>query len=427
MPRLLRCLPLVALLATGCDRKPEDPVFVYGLLQHLDGSPRPDVAVTLERTRQPSYEHPEHEGFRPYTEARSEGTGNVTLEVLHGDTLEEREYERLQYRFRLAAPLEEGHGVYTSFVFEDDVEIPPLRPWAPNLTVGRDAEGLALSFDAAPPVPPLPPSGRLLQWETGMSPDPVTLEPWTPYPVVQLHGPGGRLWEVHDAAAPWRPNPYQLEDFAGVEAQVRAVSMGTWVFRPLASNDSSVSFRVEWRGPRVPVPVGTLHPVSRGAPCTPAPVGEPCPYTDGSLRKVRTTQGEPGSGVDEVVLQWEAPIRPRHAVIRELELAQGGPPRLLFQVEGSLDGGSWSTLGSAPYENYDDVEIRAPRFSMALEYTQEDSPYGDGPLDVKSKARFVEVGLTGEVPVRFVRLRMFSDGGSWTLPIGALSEFSVFE
>ncbi|MCP3062838.1 hypothetical protein LXT21_29040 [Myxococcus sp. K38C18041901] len=427
MLRLLRPLPLFALLAVGCDRRPDDPIFVYGLLQHLDGSPRPDVALTLERTRQPSYERPEYVGFKPYTETLSEGAGNVTLEVLHGDAVEEREFELIQYRFRLAAPLEEGHGVYTSFVFDDDVEVPPLRPWAPNLTVGRDAEGLALSFGGAPPVPPLPPSGRLLQWETGMSPDPVRIEPWVPVPVVQLHGPGGRLWEVQDAAAPWRPNPYQLEDFAGVEAQVRAVSLGTWVFRPLASNDSSVSFRVEWRGPRVPVPQGTLHPVSRGASCTPAPEGEPCPYTDGSLSKVRTTQGETDTGVDEVVLQWEAPIRPRHAVIREVELYSGGPPKLLFQVEGSLDGGSWATLGSTPFENYDDVEIREPRFSMALDHTEEDSPYGDGPLDVKRPARFVEVALTGEVPVRFVRLRVFSDGGSWTLPISALSEVSVFE
>lgn len=429
MRHLLRSLPLLALVAAGCDRKPEDPIFVYGRLQHLDGSPNPDTTVTLERkvhTRS-GFIDPEAGEFERYGESRSERSGAFTLEVLYGDSIDERLSDFTQYRFRVAAPLEEGHGVFSSFVFYDDAELPPLRPWEPQLTLALGTEGPELSFASAPPPPALPVSAKLPEIYFQDNGDPTPVEPLTPYPVLQLHGPGGRVWEAHDPTSPWQANPYLLEDFPGVEAQVRSVTLGSWLFYPLAANSSSVSFRVEWRGPRVPVPNGSLRPVSRGAPCVPSPTGAPCPYTDGSLLTVRTDLTRANSGVGNVTLAWETAVRPRRAVIRDLQMLAGFEPIVHVLVEGSADGASWSTLADVPYVNFDRSSPFDPVFSTTIESTEADSPYGDGPLDMERKARFLDVPLTGDAPVRQVRLQVKTENRGTTILIYALAELSIFE
>lgn len=430
MRHLIPPLALLALLSsTGCERQPEDPVFVYGRLKHLDGSPSVDTPLMLERkvhTRAGMVD-PSAGPFEPYLESRSERTGDFTLEILYGDTQDDGFSDFVQYRFRVTPPLEDGHGVFSSFVFYDDVELPTLRPWAPHLALTRGAEGPELSFDAAPPPPPLPPSAKLPEVYSPDTQEPLYIEPLTPYPVVQLHGPGGRVWEAHDPASPWKPHPYLLEDFPGLEAQVRAVTLGSWNFYPLAANGSNVSYRVEWRGPRLPVPSGTLRPISRGAPCGPSPTGAPCPYTDGSLLLVRTDPDRDNSGVSDVTLEWETPIRPRRAVIRNLEVLTGYAPLMHVRVEGSLDGASWSTLAEVAYRNFDPDDLQGPLFSTTLESAEADSPYGDGPLDVQRKARFLDVPLSGDAPARLVRLQVKSEDGTSTLFIYALAELSVFE
>jgi|SRR5215217_4753106 len=430
MRHLLRPLALLALLSTGCERRPEDPIFVYGRLKHLDGSPSVDTPLTLERKvhLRSGILDPASEGpFEPYLESRSGRAGDFTLEVLYGDSIDEGSSDFVQYRFRVAAPLEDGHGVYSSFVFYDDVELPTLRPWATHLALTQGAEGPELSFDAAPPPPPLPASAKLPEIYFQDNGDPTYVEPLTPYPVVQLHGPGGRVWEAHDAASPWRPHPYLLEDFPGVEAQVRAVTLGSWNFYPLAANSSNVSYRVEWRSPRLPVPTGTLRPISRGTSCGPSPTGAPCPYTDGSLLLVRTAPDRDNTGVSGVTLEWETPIRPRRAVIRDLEVLAGYAPVMQVRVEGSLDGAAWSTLAEVAYRNFDPDDPHGPVFSTTLDSTEADSPYGDGPLDVQRKARFLDVPLSGDAPARRVRLQVKSPDGTSVFFIYALAELSIFE
>ncbi|WP_342377205.1 hypothetical protein NVS55_38045 [Myxococcus stipitatus] len=431
MRRLLPSLCLLALLGAGCDRMPEDPVFVYGNLQHLDGSPYANVPVALERKAysRAVYGPPSStpETFTPYAEFQSDQRGDYVLEVLSGDTTHDNVDGFTEYRFRVAAPLEQGHGVYTSFQFWDDAEVPPLRPWEPRLVVAPGQEGPVLSFAKAPPPPAKPYSAKLPQILLPGSLEMQEVDSLPPYPVVQLSGADGLLWEAHDPASPWQPNPYQLEDFPGVAAQVRAVSMGTWMFEPLGGSDSSVAFRVEWRGPREPLPPGTVRPVSRGAVCYPSPADGPCPYTDGSLRSVRTKPESRDSGVSEVVVSWEDAVRPRRIVLRNLEVVLGYDPSIHVLLEGSMDGSTWSPLADVLHQNFDPQSLFGIFVNIALDGTEDDSPYGDAPLDVLHRARFFDVPLAGDRPARHVRLRVESQDRSRTLPVFSLAELSVFE
>ncbi|MCP3102692.1 hypothetical protein LZ198_27835 [Myxococcus sp. K15C18031901] len=432
MRHLFLALPSLALLVSGCDRKPEDPVFVYGKLMHADGSPRADTPLPLERKIHIRSGRPPTEAENPfvlYAEQRSERSGHFTMEVLKGDAQDTQFNEFVDYRFRVSAPLEEGHGVYASFTFDDDVELPPMRTWEPHLVVRQEAEGPALSFDAAPPPPELPPSGRLMElYREGA--DPVPLAPTTPVPVLQLRGEGGLVWEAHDPGSPWRPSPYVLEDFEGVEAQVRAVTLGTWTFEPLGAGNSGVAFRVEWRGPRVPVAPGQLRPVSRGVACTPSWGEGACPYTDGSLARVKLNPApdDANPGARELVLYWETPVKPRRIVLRDLEvLTLGDEPRMLVVLEGSLDGYSWTPLADVLYENHDERDPSWDILRMTVDQTEKDSPYGDERLDLVRKARFLDVPLSGTVSVRHVRLTLFEEDRRYFGLLYSLSEFSVFE
>ncbi|WP_338873301.1 hypothetical protein [Myxococcus stipitatus] len=434
MRRLLQPLSLLALLSAGCDRNPEDPVFIYGTLQHLDGAPRANAPVTLERkpyTRPifgPSTEPPPvPEMFTPFGEFQSDTRGDYVLEVLSGETFDDRSQGYTEYRFRVATPLEQGHGVYTSFHFRDDVEVPPLRPWEPHLVVAQGQEGQVLSFVKAPPPPVTPVSAKVPEILTPESSELLPVGPLPPYPVLQLVGTDGLVWEAHDPASPWQTNPYQLEDFPGVSAQVRAVSMGTWIFEPLGSRDSSVAFRVEWRGPREPVSSGVLRPVSRGAVCYPSPADAPCPYTDGSLRIVRTKPESRDSGVDAVMFSWETPVRPRRIVLRNLEVATSLDSTMHVLMEGSMDGITWSPLADVLHQDYDPRSVFGFFVNIALEGTEGDSPYGDASLDVLRRARFFDVPLAGDTLVQHVRLRVRTKDQTFALPIYALSEVSVFE
>ncbi|QSQ12323.1 hypothetical protein [Myxococcus landrumensis] len=430
MRGLTHSLALLALLCTGCERMPEDPVFVYGTLQHLDGSPSAHAPVTLEHrpyTFDPYGPPSTPEPFTPFREFQSDNRGDYVLEVLAGEAAHDDTRGFTEARFRVAMPLEQGHGVFTSFRFDDDVELPPLRPWETRLVVSQGQEGPALSFAKAPPPLTQPFSAKLPQVVLPNGTEFQDIAPLVPVPVVQLLGPEGLVWEAHDPASPWQPNPYQLEDFPGVEAQVRSVTMGTWFFEPLGGSNSSVSFRVEWRGPRERVPSGTVRPVSRGATCYPSPVDAPCAYTDGSLRIVQTKPESRGSGVEEVVLSWETSVRPRRIVLRNLEVVTGYDPAMHVLMEGSMDGITWAPLADVLHQNFDPASPFGQVINIALEGTEADSPYGDSPLDVIRQARFFDMPLAGDVVVRHIRLRVRSQDTSRTLPVYALSELSVFE
>lgn len=444
MRRLLP-LSLLALTAAGCERMPEDPVFAYGRLLHGDGAPHGGAAVRVERTLlRDSWDYGVEQtvrDFQPYSEGRSEATGDYTLAFLHGEVVEEDNlnYTFTQYGFRAYAPLEEdGSGVFVSFSFRDDVELPPLRPWNPGLTVGDGPEGPALSFTPAPPAPEKPPAAELPRYYREDNTQYV-VAPLVPEPVVQLHAAGGLLWQEQDPASPWGPGPYVLEDFTGVEAQVRAVSSGTWFFYPLASTGSDLNFRLEWRGPRVPVPGGTRRPVSRGAACSPMPedgVSGPCPYTDGKLDMVQTRrspspdgQYQVREGVESLTFTLDAPVLPRRGVVRGLETSLTFQPQVRVVLEGSADGTTWTPLADVPVTQFDPSDERRTTYGFSLGGSENDSPW-DGPLDVFNSILWLDAPLTPGAPVRQVRLSVKADGDlQYTPPelIWALTELSLFE
>ncbi|MBZ4422616.1 hypothetical protein [Myxococcus sp. RHSTA-1-4] len=433
-------LSLLALLASGCERMPEDPIFVHGRLLHADGSPRADTPLRLERARVYSYGSsvPEEERdtrFKPYSEGASRASGDFTLEALAGDTAVEELNGYEQYHFRVVPPLDEdGHGVFVAFVFWDDVELPEMRPWDSGLTVSDGLQGPTLSFGAAPPVPQTPPSAKLTEYWDQNTNTTMPLSPSTPEPVMHLHGEGGLVWQWFRATSPWTPSPYVLEDFAGVEAQLRALSAGLWFFNPLGGESSTLDFRMEWRTPRKALPVGTLRPVSRGAACSPAPVEGPCPYTDGKLTVQETHPGsqqpgpgnEGGFGVEALTFTLNAPARPRRLVIRGLETTLNYLDRIRVVLEGSGDGDTWGRLADIPVIHFDKNDSRRNYYQYPLFGTDAASPF-DPPMDAYTPSLYLDEPLTGDAPVRYLRLRVTAEDGESAGRLYSLAELSVFE
>lgn len=440
-------LPLLVLAATGCERLPEDPVFIYGQVRHGDGSPAGRTPLRVERAldeRNPFSDDPSDWETRtwryaPYSEGTTEAAGSFTLEALAGDLTAERYYEDgfyafLQHRFRLYPPLgEDGNGVFADFFFQDDVELPPMQHWATDFTVSDGPEGPTLSFTPVPPPLEVPPSATLPRGHDGeRETDPIPPSP--PEPVVQLHGGDGLVWQQVRAASPWVPTPYMLEDFSGVEGQVRAASLGRFTFEPLGAQYSDLSFRMEWRGPRVALPAGGLRPVSRGTPCSPAPVDGPCPYTDGKLAAVDTHPGstQPGPnnpqgfGVEAMTFSLDAPTRIRRVVVRGLETTLNYDKRMQVVLEGSADGGTWSPLGSHLFVNYEESTQQMLTYQGSLADSETDSPF-DGPLALFPPHVFLDAPLVGETPVRYVRLRVTSEDGGLRGRLVKLAEVSLFE
>ncbi|MCP3143958.1 hypothetical protein [Pyxidicoccus xibeiensis] len=433
--RHLLPLSLLALLASGCERMPEDSVFLYGRLLKEDGSPQAGslrVERALNRSFVDGQYNPEVDwNFEPYSEGDSQDSGDFTLEIVYGDTYVEDLYSYASHRFRVYPPLDaDGNGVFVAFFFQDDVELPALRPWTSGLAVTSGPEGPTLSFAPAPPGPEVPPAGRQREFydnEGNVVPRP----PSTTMPVVQLHGAGALVWQQLQAASPWVPSPYVLEDFQGVEAQVRALSADEWYFEPLAAQYSSVTFRMEWRSPRVAVPPGGLTPISRGAGCSAAPVDGACPFTDGKLlpRDTLPESQQPGAGsdfgVEAVSFTLPAPARPRRLVVRALETTLGYTPRMRLVLEGSTDAVSWAPLGDFPIVNYDEKDRNRELYSYALT-NDEDSPF-DAPIVVFNGPLFLDAPLTGDAPVRHVRLRVTGEDGKTPGRLLKLAELSLFE
>ncbi|NMO13783.1 hypothetical protein HPC49_02025 [Pyxidicoccus fallax] len=433
----LLCFPLLALLASGCERMPEDPVFIYGRLLNADGSPRANTPLRVERSsKSPSYTgYPVGGevvdlGYRPYSEGTSEAAGYFTLETLAGDITTENAYVYEQYRFRVFPPLEaDGHGVFAAFSFRDDVELPLLRTWDSGFTVSDGAQGPTLTFAAAPPVPETPPSGEVPTIWDGNTSEPRPAPPTTPEPVLHLHGPDGLLWEQFRATSPWVVSPYVLEDFTGPEAQLRAVSTGLWFFYPLGADGSDLDFRVEWRTPRKPLPPGALRPVSRGAACGPVHTPGPCPYTDGKLAIQNTVppSTQPGAspvGLESLTFTLDRAVLPRRVVVRGLKPLFTPRQQARVILEGSENGDTYEPLADVPVVLPNPYDPWGHYVGLTAG-TEADSPF-DPPLDPYRTTLFLDAPLTASKPVRFVRLRVMQDGNS-PLWMEKLAEVSVFE
>jgi hypothetical protein len=438
MRHLRHCLALLPLLAVGC-RYPEDPVFAYGRALNADGSPQAGATVNVERAppREPDFTEdgqlrPQTRPvYSPYATSTVQANGDFTLQFLTGDVEDwVGDYEYIQYRFRASLPLKDGHGTFIAFTFSGDMELPPLQPWDARLSVAEGAQGPTLSFAPAPPAPELPPSGKpriiFFSGYQGEEGEAVTMPGnSTPEPIVQLFSGDKRLWQQSGVGAPWVPGPYVLEDFASLEAQLRAVSLGFWSFSPLGTTGSYVQFRQEWRTPRVALPAGALKPVSRGAACEPSP-SEVCPFTDGQLTPVDFSEtGAVGELPRALTLTLAEPTHLTRAVIRGLKHQHAFEGTERVRLEGSTDGEHWVTLVDhlLRQRTRREAVLQSENQGLASD-TAWNSPFDDK-LELFDEAPlFLELPLRTEEPVRHVRLSSEVDGGPRAL--FSLAEVSLF-
>jgi hypothetical protein len=430
-------LTLLPLLAVGC-RYPEDPLFTYGRVLHADGSPRANATVTIERAPPRYMELEEDEdapekppAFKPYGTATTQADGEFTHQFLYGDVEELDEYgaPSIQYRFRMSVPQENGEGTFVSFVFSGDVELPAIQPWEARFTVADSPAGPALSFSPAPAAAELPPTAKERTVYFGNQIESqVAVPATTPEPIVQLFAGGERLWRQSGVKSPWAPGPYVLEDFAQPEAQLRAVSLGDWLFSPLGSPSSLVGFRQEWRTPRLPLASGALRPVSRGASCEPSPQ-EGCPWTDGQLTPVPFFTDDFDEAPYAFTLTLAEPKRLSRAVIRGLEYGHVfiGTERL--RLEGSVDGEHWLPLATAVVRQLDRRKATLEGINESFaDNTAWDSPF-DGKLELYDRVPvYVDLPLETPEPVRHVRLQVEAEGEEKSIRfLRSLAELSLFE
>ncbi|MCY1078910.1 hypothetical protein [Archangium lansingense] len=437
-PFFRHLLPLAALLSAGCELYPEDPIFAYGQVLRTDGTPVSGATLSFERALSswrggvPTLNPPE---FSPHASATTRAEGAFTLELLAGATSERvmtgGYYDWRSYRFRIVSQ-EEGRAAILSFELGGgDVELPSLRPWAADLSVGDGTEGhVAVSFAPVPLRPELPPTGT---WRVSTALEPGEVwydEATTPRPVVQLLQRGGAvLWQEEAAGSPWMAAPWLREDFDELEVMVRAQSSGEWQFEPLGGRVSSVGYRLEWRSERLPMPGVGLHPISRGASCEPLPAGvTACPWTDGQLASVKfspvSSQSE--RWPQELRLTLAAPARPSRIVVRGLAADYVNNPLKTLFVEGSEDGERWVSLGQVIRPSLGGTDRGGYRDHLEVLWAA-DNPL-DPALEVDlSTNLYLEGALHTEVAVRHVRLRGVPIESSRPVELKALKEVSLFE
>ncbi|KFA88300.1 hypothetical protein [Archangium violaceum] len=430
-------LPLAALLA-GCQLYPEDPLFAYGQMSRADGTPASGATLSFERAlsyRPGPYPTLIPPDFSPHATATTRADGAYILELVAGATVErvmtEAGPDLRLYRFRAVSPVEEGRAAILSFLLlGGDVELPPLRPWVADLSVGEGAEGRpSVSFAPMPLRPEPPPTGT---WQSSSHPqtgEPIYDLGTIPHPVVQLVHGGAVLWQEEVEGSPWTVAPWLREDFEGLEVMVRAQTTGDWRFTPLGGRGSSLGYRLEWRSERLPMPGAGLRPVSRGASCEPLPAGATvCPWTDGQLASVKLplVSTQPEKWPEELRLTLAAPARPSRIVLRGLAADYFNSPVKRLFIEGSEDGERWVSLGEVVRPALDGVERAGYRDHREVDWA------GDNPLDPALQVDlaanlYLEGALRTEVAVRHVRLRGVLAGSTRPIELKALREVSLFE
>ncbi|MBU8896799.1 hypothetical protein KRR26_14365 [Corallococcus sp. M34] len=425
-PRLFLPFALLS-LAAGCGRNLEDPIFAYGRVLNADGSGRKIEGLSVDRSPHAfdSTTSAWPVNFTPFSSVSANDAGDFTLEIVKADSDPTPETVDEGYRFRMALPLDaSGQGAFLSFSFDDDVELPPLQPWAANLAA---TPGPRLTFAPAPPSPTRPITAQPpLTFDDGTNGG-QKVEPTRPVPVAWLHSGDATFWYQWDVTSPWEPNPYVMEDFAAPDAQLRTVSVGGWGFKPLGAESSYVSFRMEWRTARIPIVAGALRPVSRGAACQPAPANG-CPWTDGKADVVSFNQ-YPGRlpHAEALTLSLTSPTRLTRAVVRALDFIPAYKTTVQVLLEGSADGEQWSLLQETPVTPLSE-DAAWNTFAGLADYSAKDSPY-DPPFNPDGEPTYLDVPLKDIGPVRHVRLTVVKREGAKVtmIPMTRLAELSLFE
>ncbi|CAM3459327.1 carboxypeptidase regulatory-like domain-containing protein [Corallococcus sp. ZKHCc1 1396] len=423
-PLTILGLGLLALTHAGCERYPEDPIFAYGRVRQLDGTPLAGEPLTLERRTDGV--------FAPLSTATTDASGEFTFELLSGDAVHWRDDEQ-QSRLRVTLPQDaSGRGMFALFYIQDDVELPTLQPWDAHPRVEAGPQGPAVAFPPPPPPLEVPETASLPQVIGPEDTVPRLVFPSPPATLLWLTSEGQLLWRWTGTTSPWTPSPYMLEDFAAPQVQLRAVSVGNWGFSPLGGEPSGVDFRVEWRTAHEPLPPGSLRPASRGATCAPL-FPEVCPWTDGRLESVPVANPRTDPPVYGLVFTLPQPTRPRHAVVRGLRHADSYEGKEWLVLEGSLDGEHWRVLSRTVLRELDSFTQTQNYFlySYYRDLTETDSPYGDSPIHLGNQTPvFTELPLADAEPTRYVRLSvelLEYSGGTTPGALLSLGELSVFE
>ena len=416
---------LATLLIAGCERYPEQPIFVYGQALQGEGVPLREAELSFDRreeTYSPSPSDDSAPAFTSYGKVITQADGTFTLELPARDVEQVVSTSLRKYRFRVSTPPDEkGQAALLSFTFNaQDVELPMLRPWDAGLAVSEGASGPVVTFASPPSAPEKPPSAKLPVFIGASNEEPVA--PTNPEPVLRLLSGEAVFWQELAGTGAWTPPAWALEDFASPEVQLRALSLGEWWFEPLWAESSQVTFRLEWRSARQPLSRGTLLPLSRGASCEPWWQRGVCPWTDGQLTSASLVDTPNPTEVGVVLV---APARPSRAVIRGLQAEAGpfvGPTSIV--LEGSEDGANWHPLGSTPVPRSWLMDPMDP-FAFLGQQWADDSPF-DGPLLLNGAPLFLSVPLSSPAPVRHVRLYALSAQGSRKV-LHSLAELSLFE
>lgn len=429
------CLPgllLAALFGAGCEPFADSPIYFHGLALREDGTPFSHTALTVEGSAPlPSGAPREVPEYVAHAVTTTRGNGAFSVEILAGDIMSyvdgRKTLDRPTYRerYRVATPLENGRGTFLSFTQGaggGDAELPVMQVWAANLARAESPTGPVLTFAALPPEPKAP-MGVTQREYTGTSEPPELKPARTPLPILRIQEATGVVWEEREAASPWALAPWMLEDFTSVEAQVRVVSADEWRRTPVISAESWLTFRQEWRSERLPLPPGTLRPLSRGAACLPE-LSAPCPFTDGllgsqALHEVWPGTQTPSAAPLRVGIRLDTSARLARLVVRNLKTFA---TELL--VEGSEEGTQWFELARRPLAPQNPQSTSSHNFR---ELAQSDSPWDppllSGPLSVRY---FLDIPLTDARPVRFVRLSPLW-GGNTLVSVVSLAELSLFE
>lgn len=218
--------------------------------------------------------------------------------------------------------------------------------------------------------------------------------------VLDLRSKSEVRWQwVVEPGATVQMTATMIEDAVAPHAVLRRLVSGDQETpQNLLGQGGSVAFVVEDASPAVDVAMSGAVSVSRLMPCDiDGRRQSACPFTDGRMDETQDS-------AREVVLFFNAPIRPRLVLLRAMDDAGS-----VIVVEGrDSASGEWWTLGK--HDPRAETQRRRERL--------------DGFANTLLYERFVKVELGASAPVTELRLRPEEDGYS---AFHSLRELSVFE
>lgn len=418
MTRLVAVLGMTVVASAGCERLPDEIVYVTGTVTK-NGQPLAGVEVVLERSRRcdlgwltafpPDQDVPPDEEL---DRAASDENGLYVLELLYGQT----RVTRGSLCFR-AHHVSDAHGEFWAefSLGEGDGDLGTI-----NLANGASevsVEGDSLRLRATGLPSSLEPSE--FQRNDAQQRGLVVAQRWEAWagrPTFSTREAPFWMAAREGDPAEWLLSPREFEDFATPYAApvLRQEISDDWddEVQPFGRPGNNGYLLLQWGTPVALTPATpAVLPASRGAQCfagsqslAPDENGA-CPLTDGSM--VATVYAYSGPWLE---LRFERAFRPDELLIRGWEGNVddlGQDPTVI--ITGSSDGENFAELGRGALSAFSD------------RYALEDGEYSRG------FSRYVGYGripLTSSDAITHLRLQR-PEGASvaWT----SLGELSVFE